>query len=115
MIVKQENCAVEIRERMREGPGQVKIINALVKEQYPPHCRLFAPILLEKGCGIGSHTHTGEAEIFYCIQGEGVYNDNGKECPFRQGDMSVTYSGQSHSVRNEKDETLIIMAAIITE
>jgi len=115
VVIKKEKSTTEVRERMREGPGRVVIQNSLKKEEYPPHCRLFAPIILEKGCGIGTHTHTGEAEIFYVVEGEGVYNDNGRECLFQKGDLSVTYSGECHSVRNEKDETMVIMAAILPE
>ncbi len=115
MIIKNEGMVKEVRENMRGGGGRAIIMHALSKEALPPKFRLLGQIVLEKGCGIGRHEHVNEAEMFFVLQGEGVYDDNGTECILNKGDFSVTYSGQHHAVRNIKDEALIILAAIITE
>lgn len=115
MISFKKDMDFEIRENMRGGGGSVKIFNALPQEAFPPHCRLLSPLVLNKGCGIGRHDHTGETEIYYCVQGEGIFDDNGAEHVIRAGDITSTGNGAFHGVRNEKDEPLMLLAAIITE
>ncbi len=115
MVIEKKDMVLQERENMRGGDGVVKLFHALPEGQLPPHIRLLSPIVLEKGCGIGDHAHNGETEVFYVVRGEGVYNDNGSVRAFREGDMSFTGSGAHHSVYNEKDDPLVLLAAIITE
>lgn len=115
MIRFKKDMDFEIRENMRGGGGSVKLFNVLPNEAFPPHCRAIVSLVLEKGCGIGYHEHTGETEVYLCVQGEGIFNDNGEEHIIKPGDIASTGNGASHAVRNEKDEPLILFAAIITE
>jgi quercetin dioxygenase-like cupin family protein len=84
-------------------------------EALPGKCRLFSLITLEKGCGIGAHAHSGETEIFYVLQGEGVLDDNGERKAFRKGDSNVCGDGATHAITNEKDEPLVLAAVIVLE
>lgn len=115
MFISKENMVLEKRENMRGGDGIVTIFHAVDHEKLPPHFRLISPVMLEKGCGIGDHAHNGETEVFYVLKGEGVYDDNGIKRSFKTGDMSFTGNGEHHSIYNEKDEPLLLFAAIITE
>ena len=76
---------------------------------------MFSVMCLEKGCSVGRHDHTGETEIYYVIEGEGIINDNGAIRPFKTGDASVCGGGDFHSVSNENEQTLKIIAVIIMD
>jgi quercetin dioxygenase-like cupin family protein len=113
MFIEVKDMKPELRENMRGGDGTVVITNILPKECLPPKARLSAVITLNKGCGIGEHKHEGEEEIFYCISGEGVLNDNGVSKTIRKGDSHICKDGETHSIRNDKDEQLIFFAVIV--
>lgn len=115
MVIRGEEMKNEVRESMRGGPGAVSIRHIASGEALPGKCRLFSIVTLEKGCGIGAHAHAGEAEIFYVLEGEGVLDDNGTQKPFRKGDGHVCGGGAYHAITNEKDEPLVLTAAIILE
>ncbi|MBS7262274.1 MAG: cupin domain-containing protein [Eubacteriales bacterium] len=107
-----EDYKKEIRERMRGGDGQVEVTKMAAGV---PNLRLFGVLKLEKGCSIGTHEHTGEAELFYVLRGKGVFTDCGQSSVISVGETTVTASGGSHSLANPFDETLEVLAVIVTE
>lgn len=115
MVITSADMQSEIREEMRGGPGYVNIRHIVGAGSLPAKSRLFSLITLEKGCGIGTHAHEAETEIFYVLDGEGVLNDNGELKPFARGDCNVCGGGATHAVTNEKDEPLRMIAVIIKE
>ena len=56
------------------------------------------------------HTHPGEDELFYVLEGELLMEVEGSQ-PFamRAGDMFVVPRGQSHRVSSEADCTLLLV------
>jgi len=115
MVIKREDMKTDVKEQMRGGPGKVSLEFVVPPEALPSKSRFFSVITLEKDCGIGAHEHSGETEIFYVLQGEGVLDDNGELKPFRKGDCNVCGAGAYHAISNEKDEPLVFVAAIILE
>jgi quercetin dioxygenase-like cupin family protein len=115
MVIKSGEMKSEAREGMRGGSGSVLLTHIATGGQLPQKCRLFSVITLEKGCGIGAHAHSGETELYYVLQGEGVLDDNGEKKPFRKGDCNVCGGGATHAIENEKDEPLVLVAAIVLE
>jgi|AGTN01.3.fsa_nt_gi Uncharacterized conserved protein, contains double-stranded beta-helix domain len=115
MVIKSEEMKSEVREGMRGGPGSVAIQQIASGAALPAKCRLFSIVTLEKGCGIGAHEHSGETELYYVLEGEGVLNDNGALKPFRRGDCNVCGGGATHAVANERDEPLVFVAVIVLE
>ena len=103
----------ELRENMRGGEGTVKITNFTDKEALCEKARLFGKITLEPGCSIGYHVHENETESFYFASGEGIADDNGTTVKVSAGDTLVTTSGQGHSIRNDGDIPLVIIATIV--
>ena len=114
MIRKAADCSVELRERMRNGDGTVKITNFAGKEEMNDKGRLFARITLEPGCSIGYHEHHGESETSYFLSGEGVYDDNGTKRGVKAGDVTVTSDGMGHSIANAGGKDLVFMALILS-
>lgn len=106
---RREACA-------QKGKGITKFIDLATKEQMYDHARLFSHIFLEPGCSIGYHTHTHETEFYYMLKGEAVFNDNGREeVILRAGDIAATGYGEGHSLENQSQETVELIALIVLE
>lgn len=115
MIIKKQEMQIKPRVRLRDGFGTTDFLHIVPQENLPEKARLFSVMILEKGCSVGRHDHTGETEIYYVISGEGIINDNGIIRPFKKGDANVCGGGDFHSVSNENDETLKMIAVIILD
>ena len=70
---------------------------------------------LEKGCSIGLHTHEANFEIMYVISGEGKLIYKNKTEVIRAGQAHYCSKGQSHSLINEKDETLVFLGIVVEQ
>ncbi len=113
MIKRIDEMKTEIREQMRGGKGNVEIIHILNKEEMKGKVRLFAKIVLNPGCSIGTHQHTDEEEAYYILEGVGLVNDDGKEMQVQAGDVILTGDGASHSIENNGDKPLVFMAVVM--
>ena len=113
MIKTAQEMVQEIKVQMRGGEGQVVVTNYLQPEELTGKARLVARLTLEQGCSIGRHQHVDEEEIFAIVAGEAVFDDNGVEKTLRTGDVALTRGGEFHSIRNNKPETLEVMAVIL--
>jgi quercetin dioxygenase-like cupin family protein len=101
------------REHMRDGRGTVTIHDVLSKEDLNGHGRLYARIVLPAGASIGWHVHEGETEPFYILKGEGTFIDNDHVAHIvHPGDVCTIEAGQGHSMENNSDEDLEMMALI---
>ena len=115
MIIKKDDMKVQSRPRLRDGFGTTDFLHIVPEGFRPEKCRLFSVMMLEKGCSAGRHDHTSETEIYYVIEGEGIINDNGTIRPFKKGDCNICGGGDFHSVSNENDEPLKMIAVIIKD
>ena len=113
MVRKQSDFKTEIRENMRGGDGKVKISHFVDADALYEKGRLFASLTLEKGSGIGYHTHDADSEIFVVMQGTAEYNDNGNTVNVTKGDVLVCAKGEGHSIKNVGDEPVILTALIV--
>ena len=59
------------------------------------------------------HTHHGETETYHILAGEGVYRDNGTDCPAKPGDTFFCEDGGTHGIRCVSQTPLEFMALII--
>ena len=112
MIHRSNEYRSDIREKMRDGNGSVKIEHLWEKELNSP-TRMFSRITLEPGCSIGFHRHENEEEIFYIISGPATADDNGKTVTLHPGESILTGNGDGHAIANNGDEDLVMMAVII--
>ena len=104
----------EERLHMREGEGTVTLTAAFEKGDYAAPLRLFSRITLPAGASIGYHVHEQEEEIFYLLSGSAVYNDNGVEKTLGAGEVSIATGGMGHAIKNTGDETVELLAVILT-
>ncbi|MGI6086293.1 MAG: cupin domain-containing protein [Acetivibrionales bacterium] len=113
MLKRASEMTVEIREKMRGGNGSVKLQNIFNADEIKGKCRLFSQIILEPGCSIGPHEHDQEEEIYYILSGTGIVDDNGEIKNIGPGDAIKTGGGEYHSITNNGQEPLLILAAIL--
>ncbi len=114
MIIRNKDMATENVVNMRGGDGVV-IKQTIAPAEPSVHMRLLARFTIKKGCSIGKHQHLGEIEYYYILSGEGVVSEDDGDKPVGPGDVVITGWGQSHSIRNERDEDLVFVAVIPTE
>ena len=113
MVKRASEMEREVRERMRDGDGQVEILHLFKGEELTGKARLLARLRLQKNCSIGLHPHNDEEEVYYILSGNGVVADDGKEYAVAPGDAVLTGGGASHSIRNNEDEPLEFVAVIL--
>ncbi len=114
MVRKMQLCAIEYRERMRDGDGTGQITNFITgAAEFNEKGRLFAKITLNPGCSIGYHLHDKDAELFYIIKGTAEYNDNGEIRTVTAGDVTICPTGESHGIANKTDEVVELVAVIV--
>ncbi len=114
MLIHEADLEIDIR-RIKNGDGQAIISKLLTKEQLKGKVCLFNKVILKSGVSVGKHLHFGDYEIFYILEGEGTFNDNGKEKKIYKGDITITYSGEIHELINDGEDDLIICALLICE
>ena len=115
MIRKADDCRKETRTAMRGGQGEVHMTVLASKEELLNHARMHDVIELPAGSGIGYHEHTGETEIFYILEGEPTYSDNGIEVTLHAGDVAICPSGEGHSISNNTGNVVRMVATIVVE
>ncbi len=113
MIQRVNDMEVEVRENMRGGNGAIEIRHILKQDQMKGKCRLFGRIVIKPGCSIGLHRHDDEEEVYYIVEGEGVFDDNGAKQPVKAGDVTLTGDGASHSIENTGTADLVVMAVVL--
>lgn len=113
MIIKANECKVDVRKNMKGGDGTVYMTDFVSPEELNNKCRSFGMIHLEPGSSIGYHVHEGESEFFYILSGTAVYTDNGVECEISAGDTAVVTSGNGHSIANRSSEPCDLIKLIV--
>ena len=114
MVRFKDEREARVMKEMRGGKGEVALCSILNgEEEMTGKGRLFSAITIEPGNSIGMHPHEGESETFYVVSGCGLYNDNGKEVPFGEGDVLHCAPGESHSIENTGKEPLCFVALIL--
>ena len=114
MIRRKEECKTEYREKMRGGNGTAMVTSLISgPEELNGKGRLFSRITLNPGSSIGYHIHEKDAELFYFLNGTGVYSDNGTDVEVRTGDVAICETGHGHSITNTGEDVLEFVAVIV--
>lgn len=68
---------------------------------------------LKKGDRIGLHTHENNEDTYIIISGEGIFTDgNNNETIVGPKSVTIAVPGESHALRNEKEEDLVFIDLI---
>ena len=113
MIIKKDERKMVSVESLKGGDGSV--IKTTIADETTTfnHAKMYANLTLKKDCGIGHHNHIDETEVILVNSGVASYNDDGQICEALPGDVLVCEDGHFHSIKNTKDEDLIITALVI--
>lgn len=106
---------MDVASGFKGGKGEINMLQLLKKDEMAGKGRLYNKITIKPGMSIGMHKHEGEFEVFYVIAGEGLLDDNGVKSVLKKGDLSVTRSGESHSIENAGSSDLEMIALILFE
>ena len=113
MIKKVSDFKTELRENMRGGDGVVTVTSFVSADELNDKGRLFGKIILKPGCGIGFHIHETDSELFYVIKGTALYDDNGTKTTLSEGEVAITPAGTGHSIKNEGNTDVELIALIV--
>lgn len=96
------------------GQGTVHFDHILEAADMHGMNRVYAKVTLQKGCSIGYHVHQGDGEDYYVIKGTATIDDNHERTlTLKEGEHFFTPSGRGHSLMNQEEEELQVMALII--
>ena len=112
MVTRSEDC-VRRDACVQKGEGLIHIKELTNAEQLRGHGRLFNHLVVDPGCSIGTHAHSQDAEYYYIVRGEGLFDDNGTEVRVRAGDICYTADGATHALKNHTQEPLEVIALVI--
>ena len=73
---------------------------------------MYAQITIPFGASIGWYAHTEDEEVITVISGEGELITKDKRSIFKVGDISLTKKDCYHSIENNKQEDLVLLACI---
>ena len=113
--MKKEILTTEIVEGPASGKGKAVFNYMLDEGELPENAEMMAILELNEGTEIGYHKHTGEGELYYIIDGKGLYCDDGKEYEVESGSSTYCYDGHSHGLKNTGAGKLKMAAVIVKE
>jgi mannose-6-phosphate isomerase-like protein (cupin superfamily) len=97
---------------MRGGDGSVAISRFFTRDEWTANVRLCAELTLPPGASIGSHQHLREDEVYIVTSGSGLLDDGSGEERVSAGDAILTGNGETHTIRNDGEGPLTLIAMI---
>jgi mannose-6-phosphate isomerase-like protein (cupin superfamily) len=104
MIIRRSEARQTSTENCHGGTGLLKTTEML--GDYGKKDAGFTYIhdnMLEPGASIGVHTHEGDEEVYFILEGYGTMEVDGEETKVGPGDICLTRDGHSHSLKNSDD------------
>ncbi len=114
MIRTPAEMKTEVREQMRGGDGVVTVRHFFDADEITARARLCATLTLPPGASIGTHQHNGEDEVYIITRGTGIISDGETQSRVSTGDAILTGNGESHALRNDGTEPLVVIAVIMS-
>ena len=115
MITKSKDLRVSEHDKLRDGNGKIYMQHFMEEADSGGTGRLFVMATIPPGSSIGPHTHVGDFDAYYVLDGNVEVTDNGVPGTLAPGDFMICKDGDSHSVENKSDkDAKIIMLVIYT-
>lgn len=97
------------------GKGEITIKHLLGTAELGAN-DMYAQVTIPPGASIGYHEHHGNAETYYILQGEALYDDNKRGMlTMKVGDTSYCPDGEGHSIENALPDTDLVFMALISK
>ena len=113
MILKNAEYPRSEDVRKHGGQGVFMVETILTWAQLNQAGRLFARGTLAPGDSVGMHTHLGDLELCYFLQGRGLVREPDGETEVGPGDSNLVLPGQAHEVVNIGQEPLTYLAVVL--
>lgn len=104
------NRDVARAEHVQGGEGHMMRDLLLEGDQLHGKLTYTSCITLEPGCSIGVHTHSGDSEMYFIIEGTGAYTDNDETYAIQPGDVLFCRDGETHGIVNDGSGPLRFVA-----
>lgn len=104
----------QILDHFQGGKGHLEaypILNG--PEEMKGKGRVFKHMVLQPGCEVGSHIHTGDCETVYILKGKGHCLVDGKMSPIGPGMVHFINDGEEHYMINDGEEPLEFIALVL--
>ena len=98
-----------------EGKEKMFKTNLADFDAWDSRVRLFSLVQVKPGEEVDYHMHVGESEHYFILSGKGLYSDNGNKVEVGPGMVTLTPSGQGHTIKNIGDEMLVFIALIVED
>ena len=113
MIKKRLELITEAKNGLKNGRGEVQVIDILTTEEMGKNGRLYAITVIPPKCSIGPHMHIGDYETYFITKGKAEVNDGGTIYQLSPGDVAICEDGSFHSIKNIGDGNLEYVALIL--
>lgn len=113
LIRKKEDMKQETFEKRWNGTGQHHVVHLLNPDELNGKGRLFAENTLLPGASIGMHPHKGDTEVYYFLEGTGLYQTEDEDYEVHAGDLTLVEDGRSHGIKNIGLSPLKFIALIL--
>ena len=97
------------------GSGDAVMSKLFQGDDLPAKAGLMAVIDLMPGSEVGYHQHVGDNELYWIIEGEGEYTENGETTLVKGGMATLVHEGGWHGLKNTGSEPLKMFAVIIKD
>lgn len=114
MVIKKSEMQTKTVNNMKDGEGSCKI-TPLCSQDLIKHSRMFSHIEVLANSSIGIHTHLKETEYYYILEGTGTVNEKDSSYTVSQGDLVITGDKESHSLINNSDKSIKLIALVILD
>ncbi len=115
MLITESGRPVRRLRNVQGGSGEITLHDLATPETLPKNIRVLSYITLKPGESVGDHHHTGEAELYHCISGEGLVSDGGEETVMAPGDTVVLPAGRMHGLKNNGLSDLVVLALVVRD
>ena len=78
MIKRNTELHTQIEPSLKNGNGDIKVVDILQPQDMEPNGRLYALTIIPPGGSIGLHQHIGDYETYVILNGKAENNDEGK-------------------------------------
>ena len=112
-MIKTREEQIKTSEDNPEGKKAFDLYDLSKFEGINSKIKQFSYVEIDVGEEVPFHVHEGNAENYYIISGEGLYNDNGKEIPVSDGVITFTPSGEGHALKNVGKDKLCFIALVL--
>ena len=112
MLLRTSDIPAKSYQRLWDGEGTIASTRLLEGLQGSA-IKVIAVNRIPPGASIGRHRHDHEEDCYFCISGEGIVEDNGREHPFVPGTLQITRHGETQAIRNTGEEDLVVFVFLI--